>query len=224
MPMHHCHVIVHVCIAFLASTTQAANPPFPIFPEAFNTTELFYQPADSTGPPMAKRTTTWDFPKKRGMMRLDNLKTGTFTYELIRCDLPAQTGWVVQGKSDSTDPSTYTCFKHGAKDCQSQKPFWPQPPKTAQYNGTQVINGVTCNRFDFSFTPSGPGGGVPVNSSLWATATAPCRTVHTSQREDFMSFDSTEPAASAFTVPTWLANLDCTPPPPVGVESSFFSW
>ena len=148
----------------------------------------------------AKRTTTWDFPQKRGVMRLDNLKTGTFTFQLTRCDLPEPTTWVVQGDS-SAAPSSYMCHKIV---CPEQKPFWPLPPKGNVFNGTEVINGVTCNRFDFASTMGG------LRSSFWATSTAPCRASHATQREDFMTFNGTEPAASAFDVPAWLNGLDCS--------------
>ena len=40
-------------LALLVALAQAADPLFPILPEAFNTTELFWQPA-SAGAPMAK--------------------------------------------------------------------------------------------------------------------------------------------------------------------------
>ena len=205
-------MLTKLSLAFLVSgTTQAADPQFPIFPEAFNTTELFYQPADSTESPMVKRTTTWDYPQKRGLMRMENIKMGMFTYELIRCDLPEPTSWIVQGKSES-DPSTYTCHKNGIQMCEEQKPFWPLPPKDAMFNGTDLINGRTCNRFDYTMKILRPDGShsKQLNMSFWATPTSPCRASHATQREDFISFDSKEPTASTFDIPKWLENLDCT--------------
>ena len=48
-------------LALLVALAQAADRLFPILPEAFNTTELFWQPASAAGAPMAKvhRNTRW---------------------------------------------------------------------------------------------------------------------------------------------------------------------
>jgi hypothetical protein len=48
-------------LALLVALAQAADPLFPILPEAFNTTELFWQPASAAGAPMAKVCCSFPF-------------------------------------------------------------------------------------------------------------------------------------------------------------------
>ena len=105
----------------------------------------------------------------------------------------------------AADPSTYTCFKQtlGRMDCPATwPPFWGPPPRGAVFNGSALINGVRCNRFDFSM---GMGA-----QTFWATAAAPCRALTTEQREDYLTFDTTAPPSSAFDGPVWLKGLKCT--------------
>ena len=123
----------------------------------------------------------------------------------------------------SANPSTYTCATDTpaivAKVCANWRPFWSKPPALCgspaalpgypcyTYNGTAVVNGVTCNQFDWG-SPGSPF----ADSKFYSTPTTPCRATHPSQREDYNSFDATTPPISAFDGPAWFKTLtQCKP-------------
>ena len=162
--------------------------------------EGFWQPADASGPPKYTRTIAWDSVARRGMLYAIDPK-GMFTLEIQRCDRNPTEIINVAG-DPAADPSTYKCsiVKGNPSMCpDGPLTFWARPPKTYAFNGTDVINGAVCNRFDFSI---GMG-----DQSFWATKTAPCRASHTSERTDYLDFDGTPPAASTFEGPAWLKGL-----------------
>ena len=193
----------------MSAAALAADPSFPVFAQTFNMTEACYQPATASGAPSYTRTMTWDNEQQRSLYHIVNHAQGIFELQLKRCDLATQVFWDVKGVTGA-DPSTYTCSKMTAPAGGTiafcpMAPFWPRAPKTYTFNGTDVIDGVSCNRFDFN---EGMGA-----QSFWATATAPCRALVPQQRTDYTSFDATPPPASAFDGPAWLEGLKCTPVP-----------
>lgn len=141
------------------------------------------------------------------LMHKTNVAQKTFELQIRRCDLETQVYWDVKG-SVGAEPSTFTCVKlQGPTNpfCPAGpwNNFWSPAPKNNVFNGTDVINGVKCNRFDFAM---GMGA-----ESFWATPTAPCRAEHASQRQDFLTWDATTPPESAFDGPEWLKDLtQCT--------------
>jgi hypothetical protein len=205
-----------VAIPALATiaVARSEDPPFPKLSSTFTMKEALWLPDPAaSGPPNVTRDIVWDTAARRSLYYahfprgLRDSTTPAFEYQLKRCDVATPVFWDVKG-DPTADPSTYTCFKKTGSamksDCPAQwKPFWsPIDPKRVTFNGTDVINGVSCNRFQLA---DGMG-----QQTFWATATAPCRAITTGQREDYPTFDTTTPPASAFDGPTWLKDLKCT--------------
>ena len=192
--------LLYILLALAAAAlpgARAADPVFPLLPQTFSMYEAFWQPAGATGPPTATRNMTWDTGARRAMFYALE-PNSMFSLQIQRCDLAVTELINVRG-DPTADPSTYKCTiqKNVPADFCPPPPapfhqFWAKPPKTYTFNGTDIINGATCNRFDFSL---GMGA-----QSFWATPTAPCRANHPGQREDYLDFDATPPPASAFDV------------------------
>ena len=197
------------------AVASSEDPPFPKLASTFTMKEaLWYPDPAASGSSNVTRDMVWDTVGRRSYYYAHFPRglpgqgtTPAFEIQLKRCDLATPVFWDVKG-DPTADPSTYSCYKKTGdamkSDCPAKwKEYWaPIDPKRITFNGTDVINGVSCNKFELQ---DGMG-----QQTFWATATAPCRAITTHQREDYPTFDATTPPASAFDGPAWLKDLKCT--------------
>lgn len=203
--------------AALTVTASLIPHPFPNYPNTFNMTENLYltNQFPNQKRPQLTRDMIWqttmdgkDIQYLNSYYHETDVTQGTFNLQIRRCgaDKPSQVAYQFSG-TVGADPSTFKCFKDTVQPCSPLSPYWvpPLPPhENATWNGTAMINGVRCDRFDI-VAPMG-------NSIFWGTPTKPCRAETAATRRDYMTFDTSEPSPSDFENPSWLSKVTCTTP------------
>ena len=189
-----------------AAGVKTDDPTFPSYGSQFSMQETAYQ----NGVYLLTRKLLWD-SKKAGGSRTSfySVEKTKFQLQLLRCDLTPHAYWSVAGV-EGADPSTFTCTKTTGilANCPSGaewRPFWVPPFHGATFKGTDVINGVKCNRFIFT-EPMG-------TTVFWGTASKPCRSNVTTptltQRKDYLNYTDGAPPSSAFEPPAYVKHLKC---------------
>jgi hypothetical protein len=201
-------------VAAALVAAEVTPPPFPSYTSQFNMSESIWM--NDSGAPTSKRQFLWDQVAGRSAFTSTTLSSSTFELQLRRCDLTPQVYWDIRGDA-TADPSSFTCLSMTAKPgypisvCNPGFPFLPDfwlPPASAHWNGTDTINGVQCDRFNFQNSAG--------RTSFWGTPTQPCRSDVTSIsgsqfRMDYRTFVPGAPPAAGFEPPSWLNELKCRP-------------
>lgn len=198
-----------VLVVLLLPRHQAA-PSFPQYTSQFNMTQEIWVADLTAASPNVTRHLLWDRTAQRSSFT--TITKGNFELQLRRCDTSPQVAYDVHGLVGA-DPSTFTCSvmtgaSIGFCSGGSWLPYWHPPNGTVAWNGTDNINGVQCDRFDFYDN----GGTV----SFWGTQTAPCRNIlqtpSFSDRIDYVNYQAGPPPVAAFEFP--YKGLKCKPLPP----------
>jgi hypothetical protein len=221
----------------LSLATVLSTPAYPNISSTFRMSEDDWGDHDPWSDPTRcnKQTYLWDDANQRtkfyhvipGKSQMPVSTKDQFEFQLLHCGSnPAdQLFYLVEGDPAAPN-STYKCEVYtGAPNkpippCAHFGPVWPSywpVPAGAQWNGTDVINGVSCDRFDLS-----EAGAAHAVVSFWGTNSTPCRKENVGKvpseplldihsRLDYHNFDASPIPAAEFDLPAWVKALRCTP-------------